>query len=219
MIGLIRVLTVDNDAALNCHGDLIEKKFGLPIISKCIADQKKGIHDEESEEIAIPKIINLAEELVEKGCKLIIISCAADPAVEKLRTIISVPVIGAGSSAALVANATGKKTGVIGITEKVPDIIKKTLGNNFLGYSKPANINNTNDLLKKEGQESCIFSVKKLIKQGAEQIQFACTGMSTINLKKILTSNGITVPLIDAVESEGLFSRIYYYEDSAFTSK
>lgn len=209
LIGLIRVLTVSDPAALNCHADLIEKKYGLSLVSHCIPDQVTGIHDEETEEIALPKIISLGKELVESGCQLLLVSCAADPAVAQLRSVTAVPVIGAGSAAALVANASGKKTGVIGITEEVPAVVARTLGTNFKGYLKPEGINNTNDLLSAEGQIACIQAVETLTANGAEQIQFACTGMSTINLKQILSANGITVPLIDAVEAEGLFASFY----------
>ncbi|MFT8879365.1 MAG: hypothetical protein ABF913_07370 [Oenococcus sp.] len=75
---------------------------------------------------------------------------------------------------------------------------------------KPEGIHNTNDLLSKPGQEACLLAVRELIARGAQQILFACTGMGTINLKALLLAHHIAVPLIDAVESEGLFANFYY---------
>ncbi|AVI94642.1 putative Hydantoin racemase (hyuE) [Oenococcus oeni] len=209
MIGLIRVITFSDVKLINYHGNLIRNKYNLSIVSECIKNQDKGIHDDVTERKAVPKIIDLGKRMADSGCDLIIVSCAADPAVKQLRSRIDIPVIGAGSSASLVALANGKRTGVIGITEEVPAIIKETLGVHFQGYLRPDGIDNTNDLLSKSGQEACAQAVKQLISGGAEQILFACTGMGTINLKDILNANHIEVPLIDAVDAEGLFASFY----------
>ncbi|MFT8879366.1 MAG: aspartate/glutamate racemase family protein [Oenococcus sp.] len=128
MIGLIRVLTLKDPQALNYHGQLINTKYDLPIISECISDQENGIHDASTEEKAIPKIITLGRRLADSGCRILIVSCAADPAVLQLRALTGLPVIGAGSAASLLALASGKNTGVIGITEEVPAVVKNTLG-------------------------------------------------------------------------------------------
>jgi hypothetical protein len=48
-IGLIRVVTLNDQKALNAHGLLIMKYYPeFNIISKCINDRSLGIYDEES---------------------------------------------------------------------------------------------------------------------------------------------------------------------------
>lgn len=208
MIGLIRVVTLESFDDINKHAEIIKRMFGLEIKSACIPEQYSGIHDEESEQLAIPKIIELGKQFKEEGCSALIVSCAADPAIDQLRNSTGLTVIGAGSSAALVARATGKQTGVIGITDEAPAVVKENLGQLFAGYLKPEGINNTNDLLTPLGQKNCIAAVKKLLQDGAQQIQFACTGMGTINLKRLL-EKVVDVPIVDAVEAEGLFASFY----------
>ncbi|KRN29805.1 aspartate/glutamate racemase family protein [Liquorilactobacillus mali] len=208
MIGLIRVVTLERPEEVNRHAQVIEKKYGLSIKSACIPNQYNGIHNDETEVLAVPKILELGKQFKEQGCTDLIVSCAADPAIEQLREETGLFVIGAGSSAALIARSTGKKTGVIGITSIVPTVIEENLDELFAGYIKPKNINNTNDLLTSVGQENCITAVKQLIEQGAQQILFACTGMGTINLKSLL-QEVIDVPVIDAVDAEGSMVNFY----------
>mgnify|MGYP000940899557 CR=1 FL=1 len=94
-IGLVRVVSFDDKDLLDLHGQLIEKYYPmLKVISKSIPDQPNGIHNEETEKIAVPKIIELAKGW--KDIDALIISCAGDPAVKELRGVLDIPVIGAG---------------------------------------------------------------------------------------------------------------------------
>ncbi|WP_374954722.1 OPT/YSL family transporter [Paenibacillus sp. AR247] len=77
-------------------------------MSRSISDQPLGIYDDASEEAALPKIVELGIQMEQEGCRLLIVSCAADPGVRELRSRVSIPVIGAGSSAALVALSLGE---------------------------------------------------------------------------------------------------------------
>lgn len=101
--GVIRVLTTQDPELLAAHGRILEQEYGLSTVNRCIPDQPKGIYDDESERIAIPKIIRLARELASEGVDAIVVSCAADPAVADLRSELQIPVIGAGSALAAVA--------------------------------------------------------------------------------------------------------------------
>ena len=79
-IGIIRVITLKEEEEINRHGRIIEKAFpNIRTISKCIENQPRGIFDEKSEEEAIPKIVDLAKELLNENVDGIIVSCAADP--------------------------------------------------------------------------------------------------------------------------------------------
>ena len=126
-IGLIRVVSIFEEEFLNTHGKIIEKNFtDIKVESLAIEDQPEGIHDDETEKIAIPKIVNLAKKNFSNK-DAIIISCAGDPALEILREEMDVPVIGAGESAALLSKIYGEKVGIVGITKNLPKSYIKIL--------------------------------------------------------------------------------------------
>lgn len=203
-VGLIRVLTIHDEELLNAHGMIIERAFPeLEVISKCIEDQPRGIYDEETERIAKPKILKLVKELEESGnVEAIIISCAADPAVEEARETSRIPIIGAGSSAASMALALGRKIGVLNLTERTPRVFKEILKDSLVAEEGPEGVKNTLDLLTDWGKESALRAAMRLKEKGAQAIVFACTGYSTIGFAPLL-ERLIGVPVIDAVLASG----------------
>ena len=214
MIGIIRVFTTDVQEILEQHGNVIAKTYEVPTVTKCIPDQPLGIFNDETEEAAIPKIVKLGKELEQEGCHVIVISCAADPAVTELRKEVSVPVIGAGSSAALNALAIGEPVGVLGITEQPPAVVKNLLGPLYVGNVRPEGVKNTTDLMSADGRKKGLEAAKTLSDQGAKGILFACTGFSTIGLANVLREE-LNVPIIDAVEAEGMFAAALYKQLAA----
>ncbi|MCY9670175.1 AroM family protein [Paenibacillus alginolyticus] len=213
MIGLIRVFTTEDSEVLEQHGQMISKIYGVPVINKCIPDQPLGIFNNETEEIANPKIVELGKSMEKEGCKLLIISCAADPAIEQLRKSVSIPVIGAGSAASLTALAMGQPVGVMGISDCVPAVMENILGNLMVQYIRPEGVTNTTDLMTAAGREKAVEAARKLLDQGTKVIVFACTGFSTIGLANTLRKE-LNVPVIDAVEAEGLFASNLYKQFS-----
>jgi allantoin racemase len=55
-LGIIRVLTTMDDGVLGEHGRLLEREYGIRSVSRCIPDQSWGIHDVQTELLAIPKV-------------------------------------------------------------------------------------------------------------------------------------------------------------------
>jgi allantoin racemase len=212
MIGVIRVFTTTKEEILQQHGKVISERYDVPTTSYCIPDQPLGIFNDETEEIAVPKIVELGEKLEQEGSEVLVISCAADPGIEKLREKVSIPVIGAGSAAALTALGIGQPVGVIGITETAPLVIKNLLGDLMVGYKQPEGVTNTTNLLTEDGRDRGLNAVRELLNQGAKVILFACTGFSTIGLADVLR-NEFNVPVIDAVEAEGLFASMLYKQN------
>ena len=205
-VGLVRVLTLHDEEALNIHGKLIEEKFpGLHVISRCIEGFPKGLYNFEIEKEAIPHIIRLISEFEKEGVKAIIVSCADDPGVEEARKIVKVPVIGAGTAAALVALVYGDRIGVLGITDEIPRPIKRILSDKIVGYEKPHNITNTLDIEK--NRDEIIKSAKKLMDLNIDALVLACTGYSTTRTSDLL-KRVIDIPIIDPVIASGLLT--YY---------
>lgn len=182
MLGIIRVITLQDENSIQLHGALIERRFGLPVMSRCILDQPQGVYNEETEAESIPKIIELAKELERSGCTAIGISCAADPALEEARAAVQVPVLGAGSCAAHLALTVTSRVGVLTILTEVPPYIRSILGDAYLGMERPDGVTTTLDLNTPAGRAGALAGAARLVERGAEAIVLACTGFATIGL-------------------------------------
>jgi len=203
-IGVIRVVTFDDEKLLNVHGRVIEYAFPtLKTVNRCIPDQRKGIHDQMTLKVATPKVVRLGLQLWSEGVDALIVSCAEDPGVEKLRESVRIPVIGAGSAVAAVALTLGSKVGVLTLTGKVPKIIVKVLGKHFIAEAKPKNITTTLDLLKDKERSEVLRTAATLRNRGIDVIALGCTGYTTIGVAPEIQTE-LKLPVIDPVVAAGL---------------
>ncbi|GKW45303.1 MULTISPECIES: aspartate/glutamate racemase family protein [Planococcus] len=214
MLGIIRVLTTDNEEVLQEHGKKIEEKSFAKTVTHCIGSQPNGIFDDASEREAIPKIVELAKEMSRKyKLDAITISCAADPALEETRAQVDLPILGAGVSGAHAAAMVGSKVGIVGITDEPPSRMKEELGQRFFKHRFSSELRKTTDLFNDGAKEELLRVVESLIDEGADVILFACTGFSTIRLKDYLTLH-IKIPVIDLVEAQAIAYQLIGKEDS-----
>ena len=201
-IGLIRVLTTTDKELLNLHGKMIMKWFPeLEVVSDCIPNQPEGVHDDETEAIAVPKVVDLAVKMEKDGMDAVVVSCAGDPGVEPATKKLSIPIIGAGRSAAAAARVLERPVGVLGITEKVPGPILEMLGSQIKADTIPRGVISTLDLMKPEGMAATIEAGRDLMGRGAEVLLLACTGMSTIGAAQKLREE-LGIPVVDPVRAE-----------------
>ncbi|USG66239.1 aspartate/glutamate racemase family protein [Brevibacillus ruminantium] len=208
MLGIIRVITLTDPRDVHRHGELIERKYQIPVISECIWDQPTGIYDQETEEIAIPKIIEVAKRLKEKGCQVIGISCAADPALADVRQVVGIPVIGAGSAAAHQAMSVSRKAGVLTILDDAPPLVKQILGDAYIGVKRPEGVRTTLDLQTPEGRKNALKAAKELKEQGAESIVLCCTGFATIGFAEELMET-LQLPAMDPIMAIGASASMF----------
>lgn len=203
-VGLIRVITSEDQNFLEKHARVIEKLFpNLKIESKCILNQPEGIHDDTTEKIAVPKILDLAKEFENQGKDAIFISCAADPGVKEVRKELKIPVIGAGSACASVALGLANKVGVLGITKEAPEVMSDILGKKLIKSTKPEGVKTTVDLNTQKGKQNALNAAKILEDSGCDVIALGCTGMTTINIAKEIERE-IDIKVVDAVKAAGL---------------
>lgn len=183
-VGLVRVMTLDKQELVDQQGKLIEGLFpSIKVISRCIEDQPRGIYDAEAERIAEPKIVKVAKELESEGAEVVIISCAADPALGMARGELKIPVIGAGSATAAVALNLGQSVGVIGIGEAVPEAMAGILGDRLLSYAKIEGVQTALDLHLEGARERVLQAARDLAANDkVEVIAFACAGLSTLDV-------------------------------------
>jgi Asp/Glu/hydantoin racemase len=207
-VGLLKVLTEKNNEYA-VHKNLIEDHFpDLEIVSRCIEDQPEGIYNEETEKIAVPKILELGINMEKEDLDALIVDCAADPGVKELRKLVKIPVIGAGSSCASLALAYGSKIGTLGIRPDAPKIMKEILGIHLIASVKADGVKTSLDLRTKEGWNNSLHAVKILRAKGVEVIAIACTGYSAPGAAQKL-ENTAGIPVIDALVAAGLFTWFY----------
>ncbi|WP_320778721.1 aspartate/glutamate racemase family protein [Streptomyces sp. CRN 30] len=202
-VGIVRVLTSDDPAVVEDHGRLLTERFGFPAVSRCIPGQPDGIHDDATHRLAEPKIVALAAELAAEGVGSVIISCAADPAVEETRAALRVPVVGAGSAAAAVALGLGRRVGVLGIRDEAPPAVAALLGDRMAGAARPEGVHGTRDLRTAEGTEAAVAAAAGLVAGGADTLLLACTGLTSIGIRPRLEAD-LGVPVVDAILAAGL---------------
>ena len=187
-VGVIRVITLPDQAQAEIHGRLMEQYVpALKTFTVCIPDQPEGIHSLELKVQAVPKIIKAARAFED-----------AD-AVEEL----DIPVIGAGSSVAAMAGRYGAHPGILGITDYAPEPYARIFGDRLINLGTPEGVNGTLDLMTDKGRESVIRKALELRAAGASSIALSCTGMSTIGISDLLMRK-CGIPVIDPVLAESV---------------
>ncbi|GAF65646.1 hypothetical protein BTS2_2544 [Bacillus sp. TS-2] len=208
MLGIIRVLTTTDENILLEHSRLMEERYPIKTVTHCIEQQPYGVYDEKTLAESIPKIVQLAKEMASQyDLDALTISCAGDPALDETRHAINIPVIGAGICGAHCAAMAGNKVGVIGITDAPPERLKKELADSFFSYSYVPNLRKSTDLFGEDAKKELTDKINEIIENGANTILFACTGFSTIHLKKYL-SQKISIPVIDLVDAQAMAYQI-----------
>lgn len=207
-IGLIRVLTTEDENVLSAHGKQIMNYFPeLDVETKCIPDQYEGIHSPELLDEAVPKIVETAKTF--KDVDMIIVSCADDPGVKEIREALpGIPVTGGGETTVALSLKYGQTIGVLGITDYAPQAYLRMVPNQII-IGRPEGVHSTLDLMTPEGRKSVIEMGFKLKAKGAEVIALACTGLATIGIASELEKE-TGLPVIDPVLAEGLFAYFEY---------
>lgn len=206
MLGVIRVLTTTDQVLLESHGRILSERYGFTTLSACIPDQPNGIHDDATELQAVPKIVNLARQLEQRGVEALFISCAADPGLMEVRQVVRIPVVGAGSAVAAVALNLGNRVGVLGITETAPKPVSRLLGDRLVACVRPQDVTNTRHLMESDGQQKALTAARQLVEAGADTIALVCTGLVTIGMAPILQRE-LSIPVVDPVLAGGLIIR------------
>lgn len=200
-IGIIRALTTTDRRLLNSHGKLLRETFGFEVTSRCIPDQPSGVYNEESLQLAIPKVAELALELA-GGVDALIISCAADPGLAEVRSLVDIPVVGAGSAAAAAALTFGGRVGVLGLKHSVPGPIADVLGDRMLLIDGPESVETPEGFLMPAGIFDALAAAHMLVDAGADVIVEASTGLTSIGMAGVLRRR-LGIPVIDPVMAAG----------------
>lgn len=201
-VGIIRALTTTDRRLLNSHGKLLRETFGFDVTTRCIPDQPSGVHDAESLQRAVPKVVELALDMA-PDIDALVISCAADPGLPEVRALLDIPVIGAGSAAAAAALALGGRVGVLGLKHSVPGPISDALGERMLLIDGgPESVETPDGFLLPTGIFDALAAAHMLADAGADVILEASAGLTSIGMTDVLRRT-LGIPVIDPVTAAG----------------
>ena len=200
-VGVIRALTTSDRRLLNSHGKLLQESFGFEVTSRCIPGQPSGVYNEESLRLAVPKVVELALEMAGNHDALIV-SCAADPGLAEVRSLVNIPVVGAGSAAAAAALTFGGRVGVLGLKDSVPGPIAGALGDRMLLIDGPESVDTPEGFLMPAGIFDSLAAAHMLVDAGADVIVEASTGLTSIGMADVLRRR-LGIPVIDPVMAAG----------------
>lgn len=136
-VGVIRVLTTEDETVLNRHGKLLERYYPMfQVTSRCIPEQFEGVHDEETECQSIPKVVALAEEMYREGFDAVIVSCAGDPGVEEARKLLPSQWWEQGRVWPHLSLFFGERPAVLGILDAAPKAYRRLFGDKMVSCER-----------------------------------------------------------------------------------
>lgn len=212
-VGVIRVVTLADPEKVALHGRILEQHVpGLRTHSVCLDGYPEGLYTETLLEEAGPQVAAKARELAEAGASAVVISCAGDPGLELARSVVGVPVLGAGSAACGVALGLSARVGVLGLNAEVPRAVREALRDRLVAQAWPEGVVHTLDLATPAGQRAALAAAGSLEAAGVGAIVLTCTGYATIGLARRLRPF-IGVPVVDPLEAVGLLLRYLGFGD------
>jgi len=176
---------------------------------ECIESGPRSIESYYDEALALPSLLNQAKRAEKDGYDTIIIYCGSDPGLEALREILSIPVVGPGRLALLIASELSLTFSVIVPLKEVVPIVKEQIKKVGVDLSRVASIKSVEIPVSEikpicdiEGpiEESRIFkallyaSESAVKEDGAHAIVLHCLGMAGFG--EILQQR-LGVPVID----------------------
>ena len=200
-VGLIRTVSATNWKLISLHGQILQSTFPFKILTRAIALQPDGVHDEESRSRAVPKVVAVAKEMA-GDVEGIIISCGVDPGLNEVRQELNLPVVGAGAAGAAAALALGHRVGVLSLTPWAPQSVVQALGNSLFAVESPPSIRTTNELLTPTGVFESLDAGQRLADAGSDVILLASTGMTTMGIAGELRRR-LGLPVVDGVLAAG----------------
>jgi allantoin racemase len=188
---------------LKSHTAELRKEFpDVEVVS--LAAGPESVEDFLDEVVAGPDTVRLVKEAEEKGFDAVVISCFANPAIDACRSVVSIPVVGAGIASLLLASSLGERIAVVTVLkETIPTIehFVKVLGLTNVVSVRAASISVLEIEKDKEKTLSALLreSLVAIEEERADVIALGCTGMAGIDKKlmKELKNRGYEIPVID----------------------
>ncbi|MGB9728769.1 MAG: aspartate/glutamate racemase family protein [Thermoprotei archaeon] len=177
------------------------EEFASPNTQIDVISLSKGplsVETPESEAQVIPLVIETAMKYY-KEYDAIVVNCFLDPAVDLLKGIVKIPVVGPCEASLALASMIGKKIGVVTVSNKaiwmVEDRIEELAFKDKVIYVSgiPLGVLDLDEDIK-QTKTLVIKEAENAIKNGTEVIVLGCTGLAGL-AKEI--QNTVKTPVID----------------------
>jgi len=188
---------------LKSHRAELKEEFpDIEVVS--LSAGPESLEDFLDEVVSGPDTVRLVKEAEEKGFDAVVISCFCNPAIDACRSVVSIPVVGAGIASLLVASSLGERIAVVTVLkETIPSIehFIKVLGLTNVASVRACSIGVLEIEEDKEKTLSALLkeSLAAIEEDKADVIALGCTGMAGIDkaLMEELKKRGYEVPVID----------------------
>jgi len=164
------------------------------------------------------QLAKLVKEEEKKGFDAVVVSCFTNPALNALKEIVSIPVVGAGEAALYVAASLGDKIGILSVLKETNPVVRhmvrglgleervatiRDVGIPVLGLSHGGEVED-------KIFEACLKAIED---DGAEVLVLGCTGMVGLSdrLQQRLRARGYDVPVIDPIRSAIYYAKLLVY--------
>jgi len=162
----------------------------------------------ENEKVTLNELINAAKTLEEDGCEFIVIACnSVQFLLNKIRSEITIPIVGIAETVAKVMQQSGYKK--VGILATQTTVSKKVYDGELenIGIELVAPNNDEQDIVTKvimnqlsgkatdNDTQKLLLVINSLVEKGAEAVLIACTDLPLV-IKQISTST----PLVNCTK-------------------
>jgi len=124
------------------------------------------------------------------------------PRRKKARETLKIPIIGAGSTSALITKSMGLPVGIIGVFAEPLIAVEEVLGSLLVESIRPDKVITALDFSNTEVIESIKNAGISLKEKGARCILLTCTAMSLIGIAPYLNEQ-LVIPVIDPLIKRG----------------
>lgn len=163
-----------------------------------------SIESEYDEALALPGILEVAQQAANEGFDAVFVSCFADPGVHAARELTRLPVVGGFEPAFLTALSLGDQVGVVTVLPSVVPMIRSLVRRYGLEarlgaigvVDMPVLSLDHEDVLVARLTEQAI----RLVREGqADVVVLGCTGMLGVAaaVRRALLDAGLDVPVVD----------------------
>lgn len=157
-----------------------------------------SVETPESEAQVIPLVTKIAIEY-QRNYDAIVVNCCLDPAVDLLKGIIKIPVVGPCEASLALASTIGKKIGIVTVSNKaiwmIEDRVEELAFRDKVVHISgiPLGVLDLDENIERT-KSLVVEEAKKAIKSGSEVIVLGCTGLAGL-AKEV--QDIIGVPVID----------------------
>jgi allantoin racemase len=184
---------------------------GVTLESRTPVGGPASIESMWEEYLSVPPLMDMAVELEREGFDALIPGCFGDPGLDGLREIVSIPVIGIGSSGMYTAATLGHKFGVISPLDA--DIVAmENLVNHYGLMPKLASVRGLNiPVLDLNADRDATF--KRAVEVGQAMIEedradVLVTGCGTLSFRALELQEALGVPVVNPLRSALLLAEL-----------